>query len=50
MYASAPILLTLKDDKREAFERELRDALARANPSGVFNETIAFSLMIAQRP
>jgi trans-aconitate methyltransferase len=50
MYSTAPVLVTLEDDKREAFEYELRDVLTRANPSGVFHETLAFFLMIAYRP
>ena len=37
-------------DKYEAFERELRDVLSRANPSGVFHQRLDFFLTIAYKP
>ena len=37
-------------DKRLAFEDELRRALVRTNPSGVFNEVFTFRLTIGRRP
>jgi SAM-dependent methyltransferase len=37
-------------DRREPFERDLRDALARAQPDGVFHEELDFYVIVAHKP
>lgn len=50
LYSISLDLPLLLGDRREAFEHDLREALARANPSGAFQERFDFYLMIAEKP
>jgi SAM-dependent methyltransferase len=42
--------LHILGERREAFERDLRQALADANPRGVFDQRLDFNLLIGHKP